>query len=154
MSVRCISVLLTALAAHAAVYAAQTQKEAAACGKRTDRGRSRVSFYAFTFTDVRFYIIMREESEEIVHGCYHLSIFICLVIYIVITLLPVILPIVAIIVIAFSILIWYAKRKVRRHMEEYENEWNQQQEEYTTGNNSNLDSDDVIDVEFTERDDE
>ena len=78
--------------------------------------------------------------------------FICLVIYIVITLLPVILPIVAIIVIAFSILIWYAKRKVRRHMEE--NEWNQQQEEYTTGNNSNLDSDDVIDVEFTERDDE
>ena len=74
--------------------------------------------------------------------------FICLVIYIVITLLPVILPIVAIIVIAFSILIWYAKRK------EYENEWNQQQEEYTTGNNSNLDSDDVIDVEFTERDDE
>ena len=73
--------------------------------------------------------------------------FICLVIYIVITLLPVILPIVA-------ILIWYAKRKVRRHMEEYENEWNQQQEEYTTGNNSNLDSDDVIDVEFTERDDE
>ena len=58
--------------------------------------------------------------------------FICLVIYIVITLLPVILPIVAIIVIAFSILIWYAKRKVRRHMEEYENEWNQQQEEYTT----------------------
>lgn len=39
-------------------------------------------------------------------------------------------------------------------MEEYENEWNQQQEEYTTGNNSNLDSDDVIDVEFTERDDE
>ena len=80
--------------------------------------------------------------------------FICLVIYIVITLLPVILPIVAIIVIAFSILIWYAKRKVRRLMEEYENEWNQQQEEYTTGNNSNLDSDDVIDVEFTERDDE
>ena len=80
--------------------------------------------------------------------------FICLVIYIVITLLPVILPIVAIIVIAFSILIWHAKRKVRRHMEEYENEWNQQQEEYTTGNNSNLDSDDVIDVEFTERDDE
>ena len=80
--------------------------------------------------------------------------FICLVIYIVITLLPVILPIVAIIVIAFSILIWYAKRKVRRQMEEYENEWNQQQEEYTTGNNSNLDSDDVIDVEFTERDDE
>ena len=80
--------------------------------------------------------------------------FICLVIYIVITLLPVILPIVAIIVIAFSILIWYAKRKVRWHMEEYENEWNQQQEEYTTGNNSNLDSDDVIDVEFTERDDE
>ena len=80
--------------------------------------------------------------------------FICLVIYIVITLLPVILPIVAIIVITFSILIWYAKRKVRRHMEEYENEWNQQQEEYTTGNNSNLDSDDVIDVEFTERDDE
>ena len=63
----------TALAAHAAVYAAQAQKEAAACGKRTDRGRSRVSFYAFTFTDVRFYIIMREESEEIVHGCYHLS---------------------------------------------------------------------------------
>ena len=43
--------------------------------------------------------------------------FICLVIYIMITLLPVILPIVAIIVIAFSILIWYAKRKVRRHME-------------------------------------
>ena len=32
-------------------------------------------------------------------------------------------------------------------MEEYENEWNQQQEEYTTGKISNLDSDDVIDVE-------
>ena len=76
--------------------------------------------------------------------------FICLVIYIVITLLPVILPIVAILVIALSILIWYAKRKVRRHMEEYETEWNQQQED----NTSNLDSDDVIDVEFTERDDE
>ena len=55
---------------------------------------------------------------------------------------------------ALSILIWYAKRKVRRHMEEYETEWNQQQEDYTTGNTSNLGSDDVIDVEFTERDDE
>ena len=97
---------------------------------------------------------MREESEEIVHGCYHLFTLYLPGYFLVITLLPVILPIVAIIVIAFSILIWYAKRKVRRHMEEYENEWNQQQEEYTTGNNSNLDSDDVIDVEFTERDDE
>lgn len=42
--------------------------------------------------------------------------FICLVIYIVITLLPVILPIVAIIVIAFSILIWYAKQIGRAHV--------------------------------------
>lgn len=77
--------------------------------------------------------------------------FICLVIFLVITLLPVILPIVAFIVIAFSILIWYAKRKVRKHMEEYENDWNQQQEDYTTGNSSDLGSDDIIDVEFTER---
>ena len=69
--------------------------------------------------------------------------FICLVIYLVITLLPVILPIVAFIVIAFSILIWYAKRKVRK-----------QQEDYTTGNSSDLGSDDIIDVEFTEREED
>lgn len=80
--------------------------------------------------------------------------FICLVIYMVITLLPVILPIVAFIVIVFSIMIWYAKRKVRRHMEDYENDWSQQQEDYTTRNNSNLDSDDIIDVEFTEREED
>ncbi|MCR0205435.1 hypothetical protein MKC66_11980 [[Clostridium] innocuum] len=80
--------------------------------------------------------------------------FICLVIYLVITLLPVILPIVAFIVIAFSILIWYAKRKVRKHMEEYENDWNQQQEDYTPGNSSDLGSDDIIDVEFTEREED
>ena len=80
--------------------------------------------------------------------------FICLVIFLVITLLPVILPIVAFIVIAFSFLIWYAKRKVRKHMEEYENDWNQQQEDYTTGNSSDLGSDDIIDVEFTEREED
>lgn len=78
--------------------------------------------------------------------------FICLIIYIVITLLPVILPIVAIIFIGISILIWYAKRKVRKHMEEYESEWTQQ-DNYTSYNRSNSDSDDIIDVEFTERDD-
>ena len=80
--------------------------------------------------------------------------FICLVIFLVITLLPVILPIVAFIVIAFSILIWYGKRKARTHMEEYENDWNQQQEDYTTGNSSDLGSDDIIDVEFTEREED
>ncbi|EFP60320.1 hypothetical protein HMPREF0983_03266 [Erysipelotrichaceae bacterium 3_1_53] len=97
---------------------------------------------------------MREESEEIVHGCYHLFTLYLPGYFLVITLLPVILPIVAFIVIAFSILIWYAKRKVRKHMEEYENDWNQQQEDYTTGNSSDLGSDDIIDVEFTEREED
>ncbi|MFQ7536435.1 MAG: hypothetical protein ACLRL6_03215 [Clostridium sp.] len=46
------------------------RRKSSGLGKnRRYRGRL---FYAFTFTDVRFYIIMREESEEIVHGCYHL----------------------------------------------------------------------------------
>ncbi|MFQ7536436.1 MAG: hypothetical protein ACLRL6_03220 [Clostridium sp.] len=39
-------------------------------------------------------------------------------------------------------------------MEEYENDWNQQQEDYTTGNSSDLGSDDIIDVEFTEREED
>ena len=101
---------------------------------------------------------MREESEEIVHGCYHLStLYLPGHLYCDNTAAGDIADrsnYCDCIFHTYLVCIWYAKRKVRRHMEEYENEWNQQQEEYTTGNNSNLDSDDVIDVEFTERDDE
>ena len=87
---------------------------------------------------------MREESEEIVHGCYHLS-----TLY-----LPGHLYCDNTAAGDIADRCNYCDCIFHTYMEEYENEWNQQQEEYTTGNNSNLDSDDVIDVEFTERDDE
>lgn len=79
-------------------------------------------------------------------------VFVCLIVYLVVSLLPVILPVVAILILILTILGWYTKHKIRKHMDIYEDTWSEQQD--YSSQSSNLDSDDIIDVEFTERDDD
>ncbi|MEG0360038.1 MAG: hypothetical protein RR602_00280 [Longicatena sp.] len=87
-------------------------------------------------------------------------IVICLVVYLVITLLPIILPLILILILIVTVFIWYAKRKFIKHMNEFENnndefndEMNYQQSQDTYHSSSN-NRDDIIDVEFSEREDE
>ena len=79
---------------------------------------------------------------------------ICLIIYLVLSLLPIILPFILILIVAFSIMGWFAKRKIRKHMEAFEDDFNQQSDDrYTFDSHTSGSQDDVIDVEFTERED-
>lgn len=77
---------------------------------------------------------------------------VCLIIYIVLTLLPIILPIVAIFLIALTIFGWYMKHKIQKQVDEAQKEWEDNTTYYHQSSNSS--SDDIIDVEFTEREDD
>ena len=83
---------------------------------------------------------------------------ICLMIYLVVSLLPVILPIVIGAILVFSLFLWYAKRKIKKQMEAFDNDWEDGFHSFDSydqnENQSTLDSDDIIDVEFTEREDD
>lgn len=83
---------------------------------------------------------------------------IILVISIVLALLPIILPIVLIFIAAIAFFAWRTKRKFMEHMNDYEQDGSGFQRftddsdtQYTYDANASGRSDDVIDVEFTER---
>lgn len=76
---------------------------------------------------------------------------VCLIIYIVFSLLPIILPVILIIILLASIYIWYMKRKIVKHMDEMEQDMDTMFQEDRTIHPS---EDDVIDVEYTERQDD
>ncbi|MEF2781991.1 hypothetical protein WKT02_09550 [Erysipelotrichaceae bacterium HCN-30851] len=76
---------------------------------------------------------------------------VCLIIYIVLTLLPIILPIVAILLIALTIFGWYMKHKIQKQVDEAQKAW---EDDTYYRQESNSSSDDIIDVEFTEREDD
>lgn len=82
--------------------------------------------------------------------------FICFIIWLVFALLPIILPIVLIVIVVASIYIWRLKRKIVKHMDEYSDRMHVNFEEvspYETYNNRTTNQGDIIDVEFSERED-
>lgn len=81
--------------------------------------------------------------------------FICFIIWLVFSLLPIILPIVLIIVAVASFYIWRMKRRIVKQMEEYNEGMHSSFQEDTTYQSyrSERHDDNVIDVEFSERED-
>ena len=77
---------------------------------------------------------------------------VCLIIYLVLTLLPIILPIVLILLLVLFLVGWYTKHKIKKHIEETEEMWTQEDDDFFRNDSSN--TSDVIDVEYTERDDD
>lgn len=89
---------------------------------------------------------------------YLIGIFV--VIYIFFALLPVLLPLIIILAILSITFVWYLKRKIKKHMGQYEHDGKGystgvEDDTYTTysSNNKQTSQDqDIIDVEFTETD--
>lgn len=81
-------------------------------------------------------------------------IVICVIIFLLISLLPIIIPAIVILFLVATVFTWYMKHKVRKHMDTYEDDWNTGSDtSYTFDSHSTSpNNDDVIDVEFTERD--
>ena len=71
-----------------------------------------------------------------------------------IALLPTLLWLLLIVVVVIVIYVSIQKMKYRKYMDNVEDEYTNQQNEYYTNNTSTQHSDDVIDVEFSESEDE
>lgn len=93
---------------------------------------------------------MKAESEETYMDVIIYLLIVCLIIFMVITLLPIILPIVAVILIALTVFGWYMKHKIQKQVDEAQKAW----EEDAYYQEPDSSSDDIIDVEFTEREDD
>lgn len=103
-------------------------------------------------------MIIESEVSSMNMFLYLIGVFV--VIYIFFAILPVLLPLILILVVLFSIFIWNLKRKVRKHMNQYENDYSGfsngvEDDTYTTYSSSKKQTStdqDIIDVEFTETD--
>lgn len=79
---------------------------------------------------------------------------VCIIIFILVLLLPFILPAILFLVLLSMVFVWYTKRKIRKHMNTFERDQNSGDTSYTFDSHTTSSSnDDVIDVEFTERED-
>lgn len=82
-------------------------------------------------------------------------IVVCVIIFIFISLLPILIPAFLFLILAAMVFTWYMKRKVRQHMDTYEENWNTGDDASHTfdSHSTSPHNDDVFDVEFTERED-
>lgn len=117
--------------------------------ERLKRLRKNLSIFVHT-NDVLYYNESRKRGKTYMDVIIYLLI-VCLIMYIVITLLPIILPIVAILLIALTIFGWYLKHKIQKQLNDAEKSWENETYYHQETRNS---SDDIIDVEFTEREDD
>ncbi|MEG0274899.1 DUF2101 family protein [Amedibacillus sp. YH-ame10] len=96
-----------------------------------------------------------EKESEVTHmETIIYLLVVCFIIFLVISLLPIILPIVLIIVIALTLYILYIRRKFMKRMNEYDEDTTRVFRDTTYESYGNQKpNDDVIDVEYTESED-